>query len=283
MLKEKRNTSYKSYFFKDDNLPFVESRYVVDSPLHYEKHFHTTLSVGAIEKGMASYVHGNDQDILTPGQLSIIEPEVVHYCNPIEGETRTYHMIYVDIEWCEALQENLFEDIEGFIPLQLVQVEDEELFLEYIQLNKVLLDKNIFYLQKEEVLESFFLKLFERYCVGVDKKNIVDNKNDIQKVYKAKNFIKSYCLENITLDEIAKYSGISKFYLSKLFQKIFYISPHRYLLNCKINIAKKLLSQGYETAEVAHRTGFFDQSHFGSVFKKYVAATPNEYKMSILI
>ena len=64
----------------------------------------------------------------------------------------------------------------------------------------------------------------------------------------------------------------------KIFKKQFHISPHKYLLNCKINKAKELLSQGMDTIEVAYTVGFYDQSHFANVFKRYVAATPNEYK-----
>ncbi len=267
--------SFKSKFFKDDNLPFVESRYSVDSSYHYEKHFHTTLSVGIVEDGETSYTCEENSYTLKPNQLAIIEPNVIHSCNPSKNKARTYHMIYVDIQWCKEIQKTLFEDVEKFISLSSVQIEDKELFDECLKVNKTLLDEKVFYLEKEELLENFFIKLFTKYC---NKSLNQSTSKDKDKIQKAKEFIENNCKENITLEQIAQYLGISRFYLSKLFKKEMNISIYKYLLNCKINLAKELLSKNYESIEVSNTLGFFDQSHFISTFKKFVAATPDEYK-----
>lgn len=271
--------TYNSIFFKDEKLPFVESRYVVDSPYHYEKHFHTTLSVGAIEEGKVAYVHNNDEYLLTKNQLSIINPNIIHYCNPIQNESRSYHMVYIDVNWCKSLQETLFGNTGEFIPLEKVQLTNKQLYNEYINLNKKLLNTNIFYLEKEQELENFFTKLFLNHC-NKDRKE--SNLKNSKAVEKAKEFIHENCLENITLEQIASASEVSKFHLTKLFKSQLSISPYKYLMNCKINLAKEYFSKGYKTIEVANITGFFDQSHFSSAFKKYVAATPNEYKNNIV-
>ncbi len=278
MLKTDKNP-YKSQFFKSERLPFVESRYSVDSKYQYEKHFHTTLSIGIIEDGELNYICEGKKYLLKPNQLAIIEPNIIHCCNPAKEQSRTYHMIYVDIKWCEQLQKTLFENVDKFISLNSVHIEDKELFENCLKLSRVLLSKNRFYLEKEELLESFFIKLFSKYCSHKIDKSIHIKKSEIDK---AKEFIKKNCSQNPTLDDIANHAGISKFHLSKLFKKQIHTSIYKYLLNCKINLAKKLLSKGYRSIEVANILGFFDQSHFISTFKKYVAATPNEYKKSLL-
>ena len=126
--------------------------------------------------------------------------------------------------------------------------------------------------------------IYTRYCNtnNIKNENKYD-KNDINhKINKAKDFIKDNCLNNITINEISEHVKLSKFYFIKLFKEILHISPHGYLLNCKIDIAKKLLSQGLNSIDVSNEVGFFDQSHFSKVFKKYVAVTPNEYKNNIV-
>ncbi|PIF04783.1 MAG: AraC family transcriptional regulator [Arcobacter sp.] len=277
MSKTDKN-SFKSKFFKDENLPFVESRYSVDSKQEYEKHFHTTLSIGIVEDGETSYTCQENSYTLKPNQLAIIEPNIIHSCNPSKNKARTYHMIYVDIQWCEEIQRVLFEDVNHFISLNSVQIKNKELFNDFLKLNKSLLDEKVFYLEKEELLEIFFIKLFNRYC---NKSANQTTNKDKSKIQKTKEYIKNNCKENLTLDDIAQYVGISKFYLSKLFKQEVHLSIYKYLLNCKINFAKELLSKNYKSIEVANILGFFDQSHFISTFKKYVAATPDEYKKSI--
>lgn len=270
--------NYKSLFFKHEKLPFVESRYVIDSPFHYDKHFHTTLSIGAVEKGKVAYIHGKDEYILSSGELSVINPHVPHYCNPIENESRSYHMIYIDVDWCKELQSTLFKNVDRFIPLDHVQIYDENLYNEYIVLNKTLLNKNRLLLEKEQFLEKFFRTLFLKHCI--QKETTVTIMNS-EKIDKAKSFIEENYLEDITLDDIASFTQISKFYLTKIFNQQLHISPYKFLMNYRINKAKELLSQGYATVDVANMTGFFDQSHFSQTFKKYVAATPNEYKVNL--
>ncbi len=266
-------------YFKSDELPFVEARYCANSKRHYEKHFHESLSVGAVEEGEIAYICKEKEYILLPNQLSIIEPNALHCCNPLSEDARTYHMVYVDATWCEQIQKTLFDDVDGFVGLKDAHCEDKELFDEFLRLNKTLLDRRVFHLEKEELLGSFFIKLFSKYCHKSPKTPI---KPDTDKIKKAKDFMSSNCAENLTLDDIARHVGMSKFYLSRMFKKQTHVSVYKYLLNCKINQAKKLLCQEYSSSQIALLLGFFDQSHFISTFKKYVALTPNEYKVSLL-
>jgi AraC-like DNA-binding protein len=53
-----------------------------------------------------------------------------------------------------------------------------------------------------------------------------------------------------------------------------------YLLAKKLSHAKDLLSKGYTVAEAGYSVGFFDSSHFISVFKKRFKQTPCNYKKS---
>ncbi len=266
-------------YFKSDDLPFVEAKYCTNSKRHYEKHFHESLSIGAVEEGEISYICEEKEYILLPNQLSIIEPNALHCCNPSSEDARTYYMIYVDADWCEQIQKTLFDNVDGFVSFKDAHCEDKGLFDEFLRLNKTLLDRRVFYLEKEELLESFFIKLFKKYCHKSPKILI---KPDTDKINKVKDFMQSNCAENLTLDEIARNVDVSKFYLSRMFKKEVHISVHKYLLNCKINQAKKLLYQEYSSSQIALMLGFFDQSHFISTFKKYIALTPNEYKASLL-
>ena len=268
---------YKYKFFKSRYLPYLEARFVKNSANHYHKHFHNTLSIGAIEEGKVSFSHLQENRMLYPDELVVINPNIVHSCNPVENESRTYHMIYLDTIWCQKLQESIFGGLNSYIPVSEFILKDKNLYTKFIDLNYKLLNSDIFYLEKEELLQNFMIELFCQYCDKTMQSCMYKENINIQL---AKEYIEENINSNPTVKEISKYLNISEFHFFKLFKQAFHISPHAYLLNQKICRAKELLSNQEEIAQVAYELGFADQSHFSRVFKSYVATTPNEYRKS---
>jgi hypothetical protein len=47
--------------------------------------------------------------------MILIAPDVVHACNPIAGTPRSYHMLYIDNDWCCKLLSALYkQNVEQF-------------------------------------------------------------------------------------------------------------------------------------------------------------------------
>lgn len=272
---------YKSTFFKDERLPFVETRYVTNSNLYYHEHFHDTLSIGAVENGEVTYRCQAKNYLLRPNKLALLNPQVVHACNPLDNRPRTYHMTYICPKWCKELQESIFGKLKTFIPLNQIEIENSEIFTDYIKLNHLLLDTTVSLLEKEENLQEFLINLFSRYC-NKEPLSQLFNDDCIEAIYRAKEYINNNFHKNLTIKQISAYATLSPFYFIRAFKKKTHLTPHAYLLNKKITIAKQLLSQGMDISQVALEVGFFDQSHFHKIFKQYVATTPHEYKSSIL-
>ena len=270
---------YESTFFKSKDLPYLEARFVKNSENHYHKHFHKTLSIGAVEEGQVYFSYQKIDTILQVNEIAIINPNIVHSCNPINNEARTYHMIYIDSLWCKNLQEIIFGKLKAYIPVSKLIIKDKSMFIEFINLNYLLLNKDIFYLEKEELLQNFLIKLFKQYCSKSSEDNVSSKNSNITL---AKKYIEDNICSNPTVKEISKYLNISEFHFFKLFKQTYNISPHSFLLNQKICKAKELLEKGNDISDIAYELGFSDQSHFNRVFKYYVAATPYEYKKSIL-
>ena len=85
---------------------------------------------------------------------------------------------------------------------------------------------------------------------------------------------------DIHLSELAGVAGMSASHFSRLFRKSTGMSPHRYILSGRIELAKKLLhSDGISVAEASLRAGFTDQSHLTNVFRRVVGVTPARYRM----
>ncbi|HSY12588.1 MAG TPA: RpiB/LacA/LacB family sugar-phosphate isomerase [Verrucomicrobiae bacterium] len=93
----------------------------------------------------------------------------------------------------------------------------------------------------------------------------------------------SHIRENIARDlsvaELAQTVGMSQYYFSKLFKMSTGTTPHQYVMRQRVERAQEVLRETRTAlAEVATIVGFETQSHFTSVFRRLVGATPKHYR-----
>lgn len=91
-------------------------------------------------------------------------------------------------------------------------------------------------------------------------------------------YLRTHYADNVSLAQLAQVAGLSRFYLSRLFRREMGLSLSAYQMQLRIDRAKKLLSKGMAIATIASLTGFYDQSHFTSYFKRLVGVTPANYQ-----
>lgn len=95
-------------------------------------------------------------------------------------------------------------------------------------------------------------------------------------------YVEAYLTEDLSLNDLALVSGLSKFHFARLFKQAFGLTPHRYVMKRRVERAaaelKAEFSQDIVTiAQVAHQFGFTDQSHFTRVFKQVKGLTPKQF------
>lgn len=95
----------------------------------------------------------------------------------------------------------------------------------------------------------------------------------------ALSYINSNLHLKINLDDLAKETMISKFYLSHLFKQQVGISTNRYITDQRIKLAKNLLLNTSNTiSNIAQLAGFESSMYFSNTFKKYTGKSPGEYR-----
>ncbi|OZI07416.1 AraC family transcriptional regulator [Siphonobacter sp. BAB-5385] len=81
---------------------------------------------------------------------------------------------------------------------------------------------------------------------------------------------------NVSLNRFAYLSGRSLATFKRDFEKIFHLSPHRWLLNKRLQDAYFLIKEkGRKPSEVYLEVGFEDLSHFSFAFKKAFGQAPS--------
>jgi AraC family transcriptional regulator len=96
-------------------------------------------------------------------------------------------------------------------------------------------------------------------------------------VRQAVSFIHENYSRAVRLGDIAAAANLSLYHLTRVFKKAIGTTPHRYLVQVRINSARLLLAAGARSlAEVAVAVGFSDQSHFTREFKRMLGVTPGQ-------
>lgn len=130
-------------------------------------------------------------------------------------------------------------------------------------------------------LLSMFVEIGRNYTSHFRK---FDAGNPKQKEYSEKfieicNYLNEHCTENLTLDEVAKLAGFSKYHFSRLFKQFTNVTFYKYLNQKRISHAEMLLADpSISITEVALRSGFSNLSAFIRMFKLIKQCTPTEFR-----
>ena len=101
----------------------------------------------------------------------------------------------------------------------------------------------------------------------------------IQAITKACCYITENCEKDLSLDDVASHTGISKFHFSRCFKEYTQTSFSDYLATQRIQKAILLFENPeISIAEAAFQSGFGSIASFNRSFKKYKNCTPSDYR-----
>lgn len=94
-------------------------------------------------------------------------------------------------------------------------------------------------------------------------------------------YIETHYGQSITLEALARLTGLSPKYFCRFFRAIVHRSPIDYVNYYRIECASHFLtSTDMTVAEIAQRCGYNDSSFFIKQFRKYKGTTPRQYRES---
>jgi AraC family transcriptional regulator len=92
-------------------------------------------------------------------------------------------------------------------------------------------------------------------------------------------YINEHLSQDLSLAELAAVVNLSPNYFVTLFKRSTGLSPHQYVIHCRIERVKALLAENkLPIIEVCDRVGFQNPSHFTAVFRRFMGTTPKAYR-----
>jgi len=92
-------------------------------------------------------------------------------------------------------------------------------------------------------------------------------------------FINQNSAQDLRLWELAALAGMSPHYFCELFKASTGLTAYQYVLQCRIEHAKRCLrNPELSVGDAGVAAGFADQSHFTKVFRRKVGVTPMKYR-----
>jgi AraC family transcriptional regulator len=96
-----------------------------------------------------------------------------------------------------------------------------------------------------------------------------------------KEYINNHLHQDLKLEKIAAIAQLSPYHFLRLFKQSMGVTPHQYILQCRIEKAKFLLQQSQlSITEIANQVGFCDQSHLTRCFKQSLGVTPKQFQQT---
>lgn len=90
---------------------------------------------------------------------------------------------------------------------------------------------------------------------------------------------KNYTDPTCNIMELCNRLGVSRSFLYSLFRKNTKISPQKYLMQLRMEAAKKeLLNTTHNLKEIARKVGYGDEFTFSKAFKRYSGVSPNVFR-----
>lgn len=102
---------------------------------------------------------------------------------------------------------------------------------------------------------------------------------DPQRLQRVLHYIEAFFHLDLRFEDLAAEACLSPYHFSRLFREATGLSPHRYVIDRRIQAARHELARSHlSLAEIALAFGFGSQANFTRVFRKATGLTPGQYR-----
>ncbi|WP_018126073.1 helix-turn-helix domain-containing protein [Desulfovibrio oxyclinae] len=257
-------------YIRPESLDGFEIRSVVESGHSFPNHTHDVHSVAVMEAGGCYCSSGS---YVRKGELAMFNPGFVHSGIIQRSDTRlTYRVLYFDNDLLTDAARQLAK--RDALPEFRSVVACDGLAHRELNVLGNTVAAGADRLTLDTALSRACAALLARHC---ELRPRVPDTQEPLAVRRARDYLNDHLSEKVSLEDLSRVTGLSRYHLLRTFRQCVGIPPHRYHTQIRLEQAKFLLRRGHPIAEAALQSGFSDQSHFANTFRRYTGATPRQY------
>lgn len=253
--------------------PVIDAMTAVTA-MSFSRHTHDQYGIGTIDQGGHASLSDSGKVEARPGDLILVNPGEVHDGRPLDSRGRAWRMLYFEPGWIHELQADITQGEDSRFALLAPVLRDPHI--------RNLFDAAFHCATRDEsdlagmALDTAALALIARLVKELGHRRTIGQWCPTA-LAKARDLIESDPAQSFSLASLACISGMSRFQLHRGFLRETGLSPHLYVLQRRIELARRLLKAGHPPAQAALAAGFCDQSHLNRAFLRHLGITPARY------
>ena len=244
----------------------------------FPRHTHDQYGIGVVDAGGHSSWSGRGQVEAGPGSLISVNPGEVHDGRPIAQRPRSWRILYVDPALMGAVCADVLDGAQAHFTFAAPVFADERV--------RSLFDATFAHaaapaapaegadaaMAGETALLTLVARLLAHSTAGR-----VNDAGPTACVRRARDRIDADPAAPVTLAELAAEAGLGRYQLLRGFARELGLTPHAYIVQRRVALARRLIRGRRALAEVALLAGFCDQSHLTRRFVRQFGVTPRRY------
>ena len=238
----------------------------------FPRHTHEQFGIGLILDGAQTSASGRGPVEAGPGDVITVNPGEVHDGAPVGDRGRWWRMIYVDPPALAEVHSHIGEGRSDPFEFQRPVLSDPSAASQLSHLFQSLAGEAA---ETALLREQLLLSLLAR-MLGISGDN-VRTRAYPSAIAVAKSMIDDAPGSAVTLADLARVSSLSRFQVLRAFTSATGFTPHAYLLQRRLGLARRLIAGRMPLAQAAAEAGFADQSHMTRVFTSRYGFSPGVY------
>ncbi len=243
-----------------------------DTSHAFGRHTHDQFGIGVILRGAQKSASGRGTVEAEAGDVITVNPGEVHDGSPLGESGRAWRMLYFDPAALAGPIHALTEGCAGGAELSYPAMRDPGSAARFLSLFRAMTDPHGGYSEIER--RENLLLLLTRL---IDHRDREQRPGVPKGIERARMRIDDDPSTPLSLGELAAIGGVSQFQLVRGFSKATGLTPHAYLVQRRLQTARKMIAEGATLADTAQAAGFADQSHMTRLFVRTYGMSPGLY------
>lgn len=257
-------------------------------------HWHPNIEIIHVTKGDVAIQLDNHQVHLTEGDICIINPNIVHFGNPVEAKDTSVHLVvlsydilpyktddYLYQRYIAPLQKGslLLPDVINN-PNKKKDTPSWEKACHH-QLLKLIDFGDRPFAGRELAIQGIFLEILS---LLYHHNQLIHAREVEDRLLSSRNraildYVEANFTSNLSITDIAKHFDINEDYFYRLFKTFTGQTPTVFISQLRIRYAKQLLrNTTLPISEIAFQVGYNSSSYFSKMFHRLVGISPRTYR-----